>query len=249
MANRPSHGLQQRILAFVAARPNREITRNSPNQSAPMWIAKRLGVPEKAVISELQAMETAGLVRLGHSQHRGMPVHKIEVPHGIEPEEWAVAEVANDAPEQEPIPLEIPEDLDLRKLADSLLLAALEVIGGNNNRNAEDQMLRQDLEELQESEGRLKSELSLAKAERDAAIRAKKVAEDVARDSKNDLDQARADLDEMSAEIDRLQGRITMLTRQVRDAMMGKDLMDGIAPENRIHATNALLDLLRQEKP
>jgi hypothetical protein len=241
MANRPSHGLQQRILAFVAAKPGREVIKNGSVENCTTWIGKRLGVAEKAVIAELDNMERDGLVKVNRGVHRG--ITQIQVVRDVDPEEWAVAEMSQDQSQEAPVPLQLPPGLDLRQLADDMLLAALDVLGSSNDVKAQRKHFEEEMAVLTETNNALRAELSHVKAERDTNIKSRKVAEQVAHDQKNLADQARSDLAEREADLADVEVQVAELEEQIRVLNMGHALEDSIGHD----ATEALMRMISEQ--
>lgn len=233
MANRPSHGVQQRILAFIAAKPNRQISKNGTAESCAGWIGKRLDVSERAITAELEIMEREGLVKINRAAPSGL-VKQIQVVHGVEPEEWALAEVR--ATGEEPVRVSLPPDADYRKLADDLLLAALDAMASGGDFQAQRDAYEEKVADLKETVERLRSELSHAKVERDTNIRAKKVAEQAVREAKNSADEARTQAAELESDIADLERQIDALKQQAQNHGM----IDGLSADRQA----ALLKLL-----
>jgi hypothetical protein len=238
MANRPSHGLQQRIIAFVASKPNREIIRNGSHETCTFWIGKRLDSSERAVVAELETLEREGLVKLARNVHG---IKSIQVVHGVEPEEWAMKEISAHPEESEPQALALPADLDYRQLGESVLLAALEVLSSGSSFQVQQKRYEDEIANLTDANSQLRAELSHVKVERDTNVRAKKVAEEAAREQKNRADEALTQVAELEADIVALQ-------QSVRDANIGTDFIEGLNPEERAKAGEALLEILRNTR-
>jgi DNA-binding Lrp family transcriptional regulator len=246
MGNRPSHGLQQRILAFVATRPNREIHKNGGVETCSGWISKRLDVTEKAVLAELETMEREGLVRLTRNTIGNHNVKTVQVVHGVEAEGWALAEMQG--VQEEPMPLQLPANLDYRRLADSMLIAAFEIVGSSNDLKTQAKTFEDEIAELREANDQLRTQLSTVKVERDTNTRAKKVAEEAAKEQKNKADEALTLVAELESDIADLEQQVTRLKEEVRTAAMGHDIIESMRPEDRHSAGEALLRMLEEQR-
>lgn len=233
MSNRPSHGVQQRILAYVASKPNRQINKNGTAESCAGVIGKRLDVPEKTVVTELEVMEREGLVKINRNAQSGL-VRQIQVVHGVEPEGWAAAEMPSEEPAVRTVAL--PPDADYRKLADDLLLAALDAMASGGDFAAQQKAYEEQIAELRETNDQLRSDLSHVKVERDTNIRAKKVAEEAARDQKNKTDEALTRVAELESDIADLEAQIVAVRQESRN----QGVVEGLSPERQA----ALLRLL-----
>jgi chromosome segregation ATPase len=243
MANRPSHGLQERIIAFVASKPNQEISRNGSHESCASWISKRLDTTEKAVTAELEALEREGKIRLSRGTvDRG--IKSIQVARGVEPEEWAMKEVQAHQESAEAPEFQLPTNLDYRQLGESLLLAALGALTSGTDHQAQYRTLQDEVESQKEHLSQLRAEVSHAKAERDAAIRGKKVAEDAVRDQKNRGDEALARAAELESDVADLESQVAALQQQLRTVGTLEDL----EPGERIAVSTALAKLIAEQK-
>jgi hypothetical protein len=240
MANRPSHAVQQRILAFLASKPDRQIFKAGNVENCTTWLAKRLSVPERVIVSELDALEAGGQIKISRNSVRNGLVDQIQLVHGVEPEPWAEDEV-NFAEEQEGVRL--PADLDYRKLADSVLLAALEVMSSSDEREGKAKAQDDEIAALTETNTQLRSQLGLAKAERDTALREKKEAEGHARSQKNRADEASALVAEYESDVETLRGSIKALEEELR----GNELFRSLDPGDRQAAGIALSRLISRE--
>jgi prefoldin subunit 5 len=231
MANRPSHGLQERIIAFVASKPNREVSRNGSRESCASWIGKRLDTNEKAVAAELETLERDGRLRLTRGTvDRG--IKTVQVVHGVEPEQWAVDEVrAHQDPSEAPQELVLPANLDYRQLGESVLLAALEALSSSDDTKAQYQTYTDQIADLTETNAQLRADLSHVKVERDTNIKGRKVAEQTAHEQKNRADEALAQVAELQADISALEQQVDELKEKLRDANIGRQLVEDLSPD------------------
>jgi DNA-binding MarR family transcriptional regulator len=248
MANKPSHGLQQRILAFVATRPSREIHKNGGVETCSGWISKRLDVNEKSVVAELEAMEREGLIRMTRNTIGNRNIKTVQVAHGVEPEDWAMTEMQGRATPEEPVAFQLPADLDYRKLADSMLVSAFEVLSSSSDLKTQAKTYEDEITTLREKNEQMRTDLSHVKVERDTNIRARKVAEDAAKEQKERADEALTQVAELQGDIEDLEHQVTRLKEQVRTAAMGQDIIDTLNPEARHNAGEALLRMLEEQR-
>ena len=243
MANRPSHGLQERIIAFVASKPDRLISRNGSRESCATWIGKRLFATEKAVLAELEALETQGKIKITRGTvDRG--IKTVQVHHSVEPEEWAMQEVLAHSEPVEAPQFQLPADLDYRQLGESVLLAALAALSSTSSTEARQKVVEEEIADLRDTNVELRSEVSHTKAERDAAIRAKKVAEDAARAQKDRSDEALTRVAELEGDIAQMEQHVATLQQQLRTVSVLEDL----DPDDRIAVGTALAKLIEEQK-
>lgn len=237
MANRPSHATQQKILAFLASKPGRSAHKAGPEHLT-RWISKRIGILESTVITELENLERQGDVKLQRTKTRdsGTLICTASVLAHVDPEEWAVSEVPPEDPDEE-----ATDNIDYRKLADNLLLAAFEALSAQN-----EEPLREQVADLERRLATAESTLSLTRAERDEAIGKRREAESQLKQLTNALHEAQQQAAENASEVEHLNEKVTRLQQSVRNMSTTSDLFKGLKPEERLKAGSALAELIRE---